>query len=72
MRVTEDEAMRLIDLFTDYVEGLVGEDIAFKRNPDTFSVELLRKRTRLTPPSLDLTQAYIGGPGSRRVYERPE
>lgn len=47
MKVTRDEAFRLIDQFTDYIEGMVGEDVAFKRNPDVFSVEILRKQKRV-------------------------
>lgn len=68
MRVTEEEAMRLIDQFTDYVEGLVGQDVQYLRNPDMFSVSLLRKRSRVSYPSHEHT-GYIGGPNSRKLHE---
>lgn len=55
MRVTTEEAMRLIDQFTEYVEGLVGQDVQYQRNPDMFSVALLRKRSRVAYPSHEHT-----------------
>ena len=65
MRLTNDEAMRLKDQFDDFIEGMIGEDISFKRNPDSFSLEILRKQARR---SVD-TSKMIGGPDSRKLHD---
>lgn len=53
MRVTRDETFRLIDGFTEFIEGMVGEDCIIHRGPDQFSVEILRRKKREPKPVLN-------------------
>ena len=46
MRLTRDEAMRLIDRFDEWIHDQVGEDVKVSRALGEFSVQVLRAKAR--------------------------
>ena len=46
MRLTLDEAMKLADLFSEWIMDNVGEDVRVRRPPEAFIIEVLRQRPR--------------------------
>lgn len=48
-RLTQDEAFRLVDRFSDFIYELVGEDVAVHQQPGRFTVEVLRQKARALP-----------------------
>ena len=69
MRLTEDEAMRLQDRFTEWLEAHLGQDVIIRSGADgLFSVEVLGDVRHLAPAvGLDLSGQSLN-PVMERMY----
>lgn len=47
MRLTIEDAALLKDRFEDFIDAQIGQDVVTRRNPDAFTVEILRKQARV-------------------------